>query len=336
MRLAFIGFRHAHIEALYELARKHADVEIVAACEDHAPTRDALAKAGRITLTHDDYRELLAEVDCDAVAVGDYYARRGEILLAALEAGRHVIADKPLCTRLDELDRIAELSRTRKLCVGCQLDMRDRGTSLTARKLLQHGAIGEVQTVTFLGQHPLMYGSRPGWYFEPGQHGGTINDIAIHAVDMIRWATGRRIVEVVAARAWNTGRVPCDFFQDGAQLMLRLDNDGGVLGDVSYLMPDACGYSLPLYWRVTLHGSDGVLEILPVEDTVLLAGKGEKGFGKVTLEPGIPDGVLDSFVREARGETEGLSPSTAEVLESSRVALLAQHAADHDLRSVAV
>ena len=52
-------------------------------------------------LTHDDYRRMLREVECDAVAVGDYFARRGEIVIAALEAGKHVIADKPICTKLE-------------------------------------------------------------------------------------------------------------------------------------------------------------------------------------------------------------------------------------------
>ena len=34
--------------------------------------------------------------------------------------------------------------------------------------------------------------------------------------------------------------------------MLKLDNKGGVLADVSYLAPDSCGYSVPQYWRFTV------------------------------------------------------------------------------------
>ena len=110
LRLAFAGFRHGHILEAYELARRHGDVEIVAACEEHAPTAEQLAAAGRVRRTHGSYDEMLAQADFDALAVGDYYGRRGEILIRALAAGKHVISDKPICTRLGELDRIAELS----------------------------------------------------------------------------------------------------------------------------------------------------------------------------------------------------------------------------------
>ena len=47
----------------------------------------------------------------DVLAVGDYYARRGSLAIRALELGRHVLLDKPICIDLAELDRIAALSR---------------------------------------------------------------------------------------------------------------------------------------------------------------------------------------------------------------------------------
>ncbi|MEZ4683286.1 MAG: hypothetical protein R2932_54665 [Caldilineaceae bacterium] len=53
------------------------------------------------------------------------------------------------------------------------------------RNLIRSGLIGEIHAINFGGQHPLMLDTRAAWYFEPGKHGGTINDIAIHAVDAI-------------------------------------------------------------------------------------------------------------------------------------------------------
>jgi len=114
MRLAFIGFRHGHIMGLYKSACTDPRVKVVAASEDHEQTAGELKAAGSVTLTHSDYRQLLKEVDCDAVAVGDYFARRGEIIIAALKAGKHVIADKPICTTLDELAIIAVELRLRR------------------------------------------------------------------------------------------------------------------------------------------------------------------------------------------------------------------------------
>src|SRR5690349_19858391 len=93
--IAFIGFRHGHIRGIYESAKTRDDVEIVAAVEDHPETIEALKCEGKIELKHTDWREVIDHVPCDAVAVGDYFSRRGEIIIAALKAGKHVISDKP-------------------------------------------------------------------------------------------------------------------------------------------------------------------------------------------------------------------------------------------------
>ncbi|MFH1571023.1 MAG: Gfo/Idh/MocA family oxidoreductase, partial [Gemmatimonadota bacterium] len=180
-KLAFVGFRHGHINSLYALAAAAADVTIAGACEEHGETRERLRQAGGVAITHSDYGRLLDEVECDAVAVGDAFGLRGQRAVEALSRGRHVIADKPPCTRLAELERMEALTRSRGLRLGCMLTMRDAGQMRKVRELLAAGAIGQVHAITFGGQHPLLLGSRPGWYFEPGMHGGTINDIGIHA-----------------------------------------------------------------------------------------------------------------------------------------------------------
>ena len=53
---------------------------------------------------------MLDEVDCDIVATGTYFAGRGPVLIDALTRGKHVIGDKPLCTKMADLDRIEALA----------------------------------------------------------------------------------------------------------------------------------------------------------------------------------------------------------------------------------
>ena len=101
MRIAFIGFRHGHIMGLYESAQKSPAVRVVAAAEDHAETIESLRRDGKVQLTHNDWQKVIAETDCDAIAVGDYFGRRGQIIISALKANKHVIADKPICTSTD-------------------------------------------------------------------------------------------------------------------------------------------------------------------------------------------------------------------------------------------
>ena len=119
-----------------------------------------------------------------------------------------------------------------------------------------------------------------------------------------------------------------------AQLMLRLDNDGGVIGDVSYLAPDAGGYALPQYWRFTLHGSDGLAETAIGADGVALCGQDAQAVGRIPPAASRPGGYLRSFLNEIAGAREDVTLSTREVLASARLALLTQRAADEGLRDL--
>src|SRR5438874_1245460 len=98
LRLAFLGFRHGHVMGLYNAARKHPRVEVVAACEEDAATAATLKSAGSVELTHATYEDVWNGPPVDAVAVGDYFARRGSIIIEALKRDKHVIADKPITT----------------------------------------------------------------------------------------------------------------------------------------------------------------------------------------------------------------------------------------------
>lgn len=334
VRFAFVGFRHAHIFDVLNRVNARADTALVAACEEHEQTRTELAGNKAVSITHDDYEQMLADVECDAIAVGDVYAKRGGRIIRALEAGKHVLSDKPICCTLDELAHIRDLSSGKGLIVGCQLDLRSSGALRAVRRIIADGEIGEVHTVTFSGQHPLNLGKRPGWYFVVGQHGGTINDIAIHASDGITWMTGRRITEVVAARVWNAKTPEYPHFQDGAQFIFRMDNDGGVLGDVSYLAPDGCGYKMPNYWRFTIHGSCGMIEATYGQAKILVARNGDAKIRHVKADTDAPGEYLDDFLRCVQGRPQDASLTPDDVFYASQVVLTAQKAAEEGLMNV--
>jgi predicted dehydrogenase len=203
----------------------------------------------------------------------------------------------------------------------------------TARRLLREGAIGEIVTATVHGQHPLSFRSgRPDWYFEEGQHGGTINDIAVHAVDLIPWVTGLTFAEINAARCWNSFAEGMPSFRDAGQMMLTMDNGCGVLGDVSYSAPDSSGYVLPFYWRMTFWGQKGVTEASVTSSEIALALNGESGVRSLPLAEGNPGGYLRSFLRDIQGGLGVDELDTAQVLRAARTTLMIQRVADLDLR----
>lgn len=332
LQFGFVGFRHGHIYSLVKDIENSPGTEIVAACEEHKTTR-AEATAKGVTLTHDSAEDLITNATCHVIAIGDYYARRGALVIAALKAGKHAITDKPLCTSLQELDEIERLSKEKNLKVGCMLTMRGSRQMNGLRNLILSGAIGEVHAISFGGQHPLNLGSRADWYFEPGKHGGTINDIGIHAIDAIPWITGLQFATINAARCWNAFAPEFPHFKDGAQMMLTMNNGCGVLGDVSYFMPDKGGYSLPYYWRTTIWGRNGVLETSTAAQAIAQTVNGNLEHQPL---PQITTGYFEQFLKDIHNTSEKGDLNTAAVIASSRIALKIQQAGDNGSREVAL
>lgn len=325
LRISFAGFRHVHIFDLYQRALDHQRLKLAATCEENHT--GSLMPAKGLKPSHADFDAMLASVDCDIVALGDCYGRRGSQAIRALRAGKHVIADKPLCTSLDELDEIEPLAREKNLRVGLMLDLRDHGNLIALRGVVRSGRIGAVQTVSFSAQHPLMWGKRPGWYFEQGLHGGTLNDIGIHALDFIPWLTGLGISEITAARSWNAKAVEAPHFKDCGQLALRLSNGGGVLGDVSYLAPDQCGYLIDNYWRITVHGTGGFAETSYNRNGVTVADDSSAAPELIPPASPRPGGYLQDFLDDIAGNPSPGGLTTGSNLRATRLALELESAA---------
>jgi len=173
LRFGFAGFQHGHIYSLHKKVVETDGFEVVAAGDDQTEAREEASAKG-VAITHESVDDLIANADCDVIAIGDYFARRGSLAIAALKAGKHAIADKPLCTSLEEIDEMDRLTRETGLKVGCMLTMRGSRQMNGLRNLIREGAIGEVHAISFGGQHPLNLGSRAKWYFEQANMGGRL------------------------------------------------------------------------------------------------------------------------------------------------------------------
>lgn len=94
-------------------------------------------KEREIYVTHSSCESLIAESDADIIAVGACFADRGKIIIDALKAGKHVFADKPICTRRSELEEIKRLVEETGLTVGSMLTMRYKKNILAVKDLIQ-------------------------------------------------------------------------------------------------------------------------------------------------------------------------------------------------------
>ena len=330
LKIGFVGFRHSHILQLYDLCLGHQDIRICASCEEDAQAREK-AMAHGVEFTHVSYESLFQSADCDAIATAEAFGIRGRIVIEALQLGKHVISDKPLCTNLNEWEEIARLASEKGLKVGCMFTRRDLPATIGSRNVIREGTLGQIHAIHFNGQHPLLLGSRPKWYFQPGLHGGTINDIAIHAMDFIPWVTGLEFHKVNAARSWNAFAKEFPHFEDAGQMMLTMDNGAGVLGDVSYFAVDGMAYESPYYWRTSYFGENGILETSQNCDCLHMLLKQDDSIREIPLPKRGSGHYLESFLRDVRGNSEPDDLNTASVLKASRLALMIQKAADQNI-----
>jgi len=324
LRILFCGFRHGHIHALYKRVAATTDCRIVACIEPNAEARAAAEAALGITMSDIPYDAFLASDEVDVVAVGCAYGDRADIILRALRAGKHVLADKPICTSREQLEEIARTARERSLNVGCMLDLRYLPQTRRAAELLD-GRYGKVQSVLFNGQHCIDYAHRPTWYFEEGMHGGTINDLAIHGVDLTRMQTKKEFTKVDAARTWNAFANKHLHFKDCAMFMARLDGGVGVLADVSYSAPSQV-FSMPTYWEFRIFCDKALVTFHYTDSTVTVY---EEGVAESQVFDGIAGGdYLDEFMEAV--ETGDLS-MLENVVASTAAALTLQEAADAEV-----
>jgi len=333
LKVAVVGFRHGHIVSLVQSARALPYVEVVAAVEeDPSPeAREYVAQAG-LELTHETFDQVLADVEFDALLSADYFARRATHVLKALEAGKHVHTDKPLCTRMEDLREIARLAREKDRVVTAALTMRYQAPFPTLRRLMREGAIGELANAYCFGVHELAYrAGRPQWFFEEGKQGGTINDLLVHGLDMIRWCSGREIVKVLAATVGNMSLPEVPWFQDSVQAFYELDNGGKLFGDSSYLAPPRC----PTPWLFEIWGTAGHLSA----DSSGRLVYHRAGEGTVPVDLGQDVLPVSNCVEDwARQIVFGDEPvlSREDTFQATAAALTAQAAAERGERDVAV
>ena len=134
-----------------------------------------------------DYRELLGRADIDAVDVVVPNDLHAEIGVAALEAGKHVLLEKPLAPTLEGCDRLIAAARRagRVLTVGHELRLSQQWGAIKA--LIDAGDLGDVQSaVMSLFRFPYRGGSG-GWRYEAGRIGSWIMEELVHHFDLLLW-----------------------------------------------------------------------------------------------------------------------------------------------------
>src|SRR5690606_7701926 len=110
-----------------------------------------------------------------------------EVALAALEAGKHLLLEKPMALELAHCDRLVEAARARRRMIAVNPELRHAALWSGVKRLIEEGAIGHPQYALIeLSRFPYRQGSQ-GWRWDIAWVGNWILEEPIHFFDLARW-----------------------------------------------------------------------------------------------------------------------------------------------------
>lgn len=241
VRLGLVSMAHLHAYSYADcLMRLPKDQAEFVGIWDENEERAKENAARRGTRHFRDLGQLLAEVD--GVVVASTNRRHEELVLAAVEAGKAVICEKPLSINAESGARMVRAARDKGVPLFTAFPVRFIPVVEKARELIRSGRIGRVLAIngTNHGQMP------GGWFTDPEEAGGgSLIDHTVHVADIIRWMLGAEFTEVYAEYDRRLYDIPVE---DCAILMMEVE--GGVFAtiDASWSRPR----SFPFWGDVTM------------------------------------------------------------------------------------
>ncbi|MDR6549269.1 Gfo/Idh/MocA family oxidoreductase [Paenibacillus qinlingensis] len=236
-----------HLPSLSKLA----NVELVAFCDivqERAAT--AAAKYGIEGATVcEDYKEILQDATIDIVHVLTPNISHAEISIAALEAGKHVMCEKPMAKTAEDAKRMLETAKRtgKKLTIG--YNNRFRADSQHLKNVCADGELGHIY---FAKAHAIRRRAVPTWGVfldEEKQGGGPLIDIGTHALDLTLWMMDNYKPKVVlgtsyhelskkenAANAWGPWDPSKFTVEDSAFGMIVMENGATIILESSWAL----------------------------------------------------------------------------------------------------
>ncbi|BCW72758.1 Gfo/Idh/MocA family oxidoreductase [Arthrobacter sp. NicSoilB8] len=202
---AFMGAAHSHA---WRTAPRFFDLPLApelaaVAGRNEEGVRAAAAKYGWDAV-ETDWRRLIERDDIDLIDICTPGNTHAEIAIAALEAGKHVLCEKPLANSVAEAEQMtaaAQAAAARGVFSMCGFSYRRTPALALAKRMVDDGRLGEIRHVRaqYL-QDWLSDADAPlTWRLEKAKSGsGSLGDIGAHSIDAAQWITGRNITGVSA------------------------------------------------------------------------------------------------------------------------------------------
>ena len=244
--------------------------EIVAFADMAEPILQSQAQAHGIAKTYTKTEDLINDPDVDIIDICTPSAYHAPLAVAALEAGKHVICEKPLAPTPEAIDEmIAARDKSGKMLMTAQ-HFRFRQDTLALKREIETGILGDVYHARSWMLRRNGVPARPGFIYKKNSGGGPCIDIGVHILDLTLWMMDHpKPVAVSGVTTDQLSKMPGAFTRMGgsdipqdmdveefAAAMVRFDNGASLILEVSWMLHHATSGEDMQMW---LYGTQGGL-----------------------------------------------------------------------------
>jgi 1,5-anhydro-D-fructose reductase (1,5-anhydro-D-mannitol-forming) len=194
VRLAMVSMAHVHARGYAQQVQKNPDAEIVCVWDDDPARGRAAARPLEVPF-EDSLHEVLNDPAIDGVVVNAETSKHQDILLAAIEAGKHVFTEKALTIRTADAAPIVAAVRKSGIKFMISLPQRSNPETLFLKRCIDEGYLGQVTLMRARIAHAAalnrQFKEGSLWFGDAAlAGGGSLFDLGCHTVDAMRWLLG--------------------------------------------------------------------------------------------------------------------------------------------------
>ena len=308
---------------------------------NHERAMDLAAQYG--CKAYDSIEEMLADPEIDAVSVCVINTLHAKVTIDALNAGKHVLCEKPMATSLEDCIAMVEAAKANNRYLMIGQNQRLTKAHLKARKLLNQRAIGDVITFKTSFGHGGPEGwsiDRSGspWFFDKNKSSmGVLADLGVHKIDLVQFLLHRKIVEttckLVTLDKTDKDGNPISV-DDNAYCIFKMDN--GIVGT----MTASWTYYGEEQNSTVFYGTEGIMRIYehPQFAITLIDRDGDHAYYDTekiqTNDNQTKSGIIDAFIDALENDHEPII-SGESVLAAMRAVFASIKSSQED-RTIAI
>ena len=212
------------------------NAELVAVMDANGEVAEKVREKYNAKFAFDNYEELLAIEEIDAVYIASPVFCHKEQAFAAAKAKKHILLEKPMALTVEESKEIADYCKEQGVKLGVGLMMRFHSYHQAMKKIISEGKLGDV--VSMRGQLTCWYPDIPNnWRQNKAlSGGGALMDMGIHCIDLLQYITGLKATEVTGFAGTQTFSYNAD---DSAAIVMKMENGALAMVDANFNIPDA-------------------------------------------------------------------------------------------------